>query len=232
MNNPMPAVFHVEGEKWGQLRGAGVQKINGNAVLNPDGTYAIEQNLNYGSVLPDYTGGFFNQFSYKNWKLSISVDYQEGGKYFSMSDFWGSYSGLYAKTAATNDNGKNVRDDVSAGGGVHVLGVLANGKPYDTYVDAYTYYHQFAQDGGGFSNSVFDASYLKVREISLGYNFPVSKWHWKYVKKAFVSFVARNPWLIYASNRNFDPSELSQLNGEYGQLPGTRGYGLNIKLGF
>jgi TonB-linked SusC/RagA family outer membrane protein len=229
---PLPQVYHIEGQNWGQLRGVGIKRINGLPVLNADGTYQTESNVLFGSVIPNYTGGVFNQFSYKALTLAFSLDFQQGGKYFSLSDFWGTYSGLYAKTAATNDRGKNVRDAVADGGGVHVYGVREDGKPYDAYVEGYDYFHQNANSGGIADMSIFDASYIKVREVSLGYTLPVSKWGWKWAKSAFISVVARNPWLIYATNPDFDPSEISQTYGEAGQLPGVRSLGVNLKFRF
>jgi TonB-linked SusC/RagA family outer membrane protein len=229
---PLPQVYHIEGQDWGQLRGVGIKRINGLPILNTDGTYQTQTNTLFGSIIPNYTGGVFNQFTYKGVTLAFSLDFQQGGKYFSLSDFWGTYSGLMAKTAATNDNGKNVRDAVAEGGGVHVYGVSADGKPYDAYVDGYDYFHQFGNSGGIADMSIFDASYLKVREVSLGYTLPVSKWGWKWAKSAFVSVVARNPWLIYAANPDFDPSEIAQTYGEAGQLPGVRSLGINLKFRF
>jgi TonB-linked SusC/RagA family outer membrane protein len=227
----VPQVYDIAGQKWGQLRGTGIKRINGQAVLNNDGTYVAEQNVNFGSVLPNYTGGGFTRLTFKRISLAASFDYQQGGKYFSLSNFFGTNSGLYAATAATNDRGHNVRDAVADGGGVHVFGVKADGKPYDTYVDAYDYFHQPSNSGGIADESIFDASYIKIREVSLSYSLPVAKWN-KLVKRADLSIIARNPWLIWATNRDIDPSELSNLNGEEGQLPGVRSYGATLKLGF
>jgi hypothetical protein len=69
-----------------------------------------------------------------------------------------------------------------------------------------------------------------LREVSIGYRIPVKGS--KLLQSATVSIVARNPWLIYTKNRDFDPSEMSQIFGENGQFPGTRSLGVNIKLGF
>ena len=81
--------------------------------------------------------------------------------------------------------------------------------------------------------NVYDLTFVKLREVSLGYNLPVKKMGLsKYVQKATISLVARNPWLIYAKNRDFDPSEISDRYGENGQFPGTRSFGFNISLGF
>ncbi len=215
--------------RWGQLRGNGIVYNNGQPVLNEDGTYQFETNKYFGSVLPDFTGGFVNTLRYKSFSLGLSLDFQKGGKYFSLSNFWGTYSGLYAETAAVNDKGKNVRDDVADGGGVHVKGVSPTGETIDTYVAAYDYYHQFGNNSI-IDNSVFSASYIKLREVSLGYSLPIRAN--KYIQGVNLSVVARNPWLIYAANRNIDPSELSQRFGENGQQPGTRSLGFNVRLSF
>ncbi|MCK8490718.1 SusC/RagA family TonB-linked outer membrane protein [Spirosoma sp. RP8] len=214
--------------RWGQLRGNGIVYKDGQPVVNADGTYQFATNQYFGSVLPSFTGGFVNNLRYKDLTLAFSIDYQKGGKYFSLSNFWGTYSGLYAETAATNDKGKNVRDDVAQGGGVHVKGVNANGEAVDTYVAAYDYYHQFGNNSI-IDKSVFDASYVKLREVSIGYRLPIKAN--KFVQSINLAVVARNPWLIYATNRNIDPSELSQRFGENGQQPGTRSLGFNIRLG-
>ena len=227
----LPSVVHTEGQEWGQLRGFGIKRLNGMPVLDNTGLFVEEANVNFGSVLPNYTGGMFNQFAYKNWRLTATIDFQEGGKFFSLSDWFGTYSGLMKRTADLNDNGKNVRDALADGGGVHVYGVNEEGKPVDYYVDGKTYFKQFSDNSSGIADmSVFDATYIKLREVALGYTFNFK--NSKLVKRANVSAVARNPWLIFKTNPTVDPSELSARNGETGQLPGTRSIGINIKLGF
>ena len=227
----LPSVVHVEGEAWGQLRGFGIKKIGGQPVLDASGLYVEEANVNFGSTLPNYTGGLFNQFNYKKFNLAVSIDFQQGGKFFSLSDWFGSYTGLMERTAATNDNGKNVRDAVSEGGGVHVYGVNEEGKPVDYYVDGKTYFKQFSDNTSGISDmSVFDATYIKVREVSLGYSFSLPSI--RFIKGARASLVARNPLIIYKANPTVDPSELVGRNGENGQLPGTRSVGINLNISF
>ena len=215
--------------RWGQLRGNGIVYQNGQPVLNDDGTFQFAPNTYFGSVLPDFTGGFVNTLRYKGFALGLSLDFQKGGKYFSLSNFWGTYSGLYAETAATNDKGKNVRDEVANGGGVRVRGVSETGEAVDTYVPAYDYYHQFGNNSI-IDNSVFSASYVKLREVSFGYSLPIKAN--KYIQAVNLSVVARNPWLIYAANPNIDPSELADRFGENGQQPGTRSLGFNVRLSF
>jgi TonB-linked SusC/RagA family outer membrane protein len=223
------------GQKWGQLTGTGIKRdANGTPVLNSDGTFASQQGVNYGSVLPDYTGGVQSSLTlFKHFTVNINIDYSYGGKFFSLSDFWGSFSGLSARTAVLNDKGNSIRDAVSDGGGVHVTGVDATTlKPVDYYVDAQTYFHQF--NGSNISEaSVYDLTFVKLREFSLGYIIPMEKLGLgKVIKGATFSIIARNPVLLYSKTKDFDPSEISNSSGEDGQYPGTRSVGVNLKLNF
>lgn len=224
---------NIEGQQWGQMFGKGIKKINGQPVIGSNGLYAVENDVNFGSVLPQYTGGVQNTFTlFKNFTVNVNIDYQWGGKFFSLSDFWGTFSGLTARTAALNDKGNSVRDKVEDGGGVHVFGVDATGKAVDKYVDAQTYFHQFRNNSIS-ENSVYDLTFVKLRELSVGYRLPVDKLGiGKYVRNAVFSVISRNPWLIYTKVKGFDPSEISSVYGEDGQLPGTRSLGVNLKIGF
>jgi hypothetical protein len=221
------------GQPWGMMFGGGIRKINGVPELGADGLYIREPDSKFGSVLPQYTGGVQNTFNiFKNFTVNINIDYSYGGKFFSLSDFWGTFSGLTARTAELNDRGIPLRDPVADGGGVHVFGVDNTGKPVDYYVEGQTYFHQFRNKSIS-ENSIYDLTFVKLRELSFGYKVPVERLGiGKYVKTAIFSVVSRNPWLIYTKNKGFDPSEISNVFGEDGQLPGTRSVGVNLKLGF
>jgi len=221
------------GERWGQMFGNGIKRLNGQPVLTAGGFFIKEDNVNFGSVVPDYTGGVQNTFNiFKNFTVNINIDFSYGGKFFSLSDHWGTFSGLTARTATLNNKGNSIRDAVADGGGVHVTGVDETGKAVDYYVEAKDYYHQFR---GANISEVFihDLTFVKLREFSFGYNLPVDRMGiGKYVKNATFSIIARNPWLIYAKTKDFDPSEISNVYGEDGQLPGTRSLGVNLRVGF
>ena len=221
------------GRPWGQMFGGGIKRLNGQPILTSGGLFIKEDDVNFGSVLPKYTGGVQNTFNvFQNFTLNVNIDYSYGGKFFSLSDFWGTFSGLTARTATLNDKGNSIRDAVDDGGGVHAVGVDATGKPFDKYVDAQTYYHQFRNNNIS-ENSIYDLTYVKMRELSVGYKLPVDRMGVsKYVKNATFSVIARNPFLIYSKTKDFDPSEISNVSGEDGQLPGTRSLGVNLRLGF
>jgi hypothetical protein len=194
-----------------------------------------------------------NTITFKNFFANFNIDFQEGGKFFSLSDMWGTFSGLTQRTADVNDKGVPVRDDVADGGGVHVVGQLKTAKldgggnpvldedgkqvydytPYDKYVDGQSYYWQFWNSKIS-EPHVYDLSYVKLRELSVGFNIPVSKIGSisRYIKTASFSVVGRNLWLIYSKTKDYDPSQISGTFGENGQFPGTRSYGFNLKLSF
>jgi TonB-linked SusC/RagA family outer membrane protein len=227
-------IFHEAGKQWGQLRGYAIKRdAKGNPIIS-NGQYEADTNHDFGSVLPSFTGGVQNYFTYKNFRLAVNIDFQKGGKYYSMSDMWGGYSGLFARTAGVNDKGNPIRDAVADGGGVHIKGVNDEGAPVDQYVEAKTYFDGTLGGNGIIEKSVFDMSYVKMREVNLSYNIPVAKLGnlSKVFKTASVALIGRNLWLIYAKNRDFDPSVMSITTGENGQLPGTRSFGGSIKLGF
>ncbi|HRG25015.1 MAG TPA: SusC/RagA family TonB-linked outer membrane protein [Chitinophagaceae bacterium] len=227
-----PYMLHKVGYDWGLLFGNGIKRINGQPVLDANGLYVNDPSVNFGSVLPKHTFGAQTTVEYKNFILSANADGQIGGKFFSLSDMWGSYSGLTARTATTNDKGNPIRDLVADGGGVHVFGVDANGRPVDYYVEGQDYFHGL-YNNRAMDFFVYDLTFIKLREVSLGYNLPVSKISFlNWATKASFSLTARNPVLIYAKTNDFDPSEISNLSGERGNMPGTRGWGFNLKFGF
>lgn len=255
---PFISVINELDHKWGQLRGTKIMRdANGTPVLSSDGLYETVSDQYFGSVLPDFTGGLVNRVTYKGFSLAVSIDFQKGGKFFSLSEMWGEYSGLLDETASQNDKGMNVRDWLIAAdgtdkdengyryqlldaantatnsGGVHSVGVDENGAPVDVYVDAQTYYDQW------YSNYlaepfVHDASYIKLRDVNLSYDF--SKFiHSNVIKGATLGIVGRDLALLAVSKDNtnhWDPSIMSTNFGENGQLPGTRSFGVNVGLQF
>jgi hypothetical protein len=80
----------------------------------------------------------------------------------------------------------------------------------------------------------YDATYIKLREVSLGYNLPKSWFGRTPLQTARFSIVAQNPWLIYtkAKIKGIDPSQLQTSFYEGGQLPATRTIGFNLNLTF
>lgn len=192
-----------------------------------------------GHILPDFTGGLFNRFTYKNFELAFTIDYQVGGLFHSVTKMFAAYSGLAAETATNNDKGIQQRNPPAEGGGLTFGGVYADGSANNIYLPADEYWKSLF---GLHEPWMYDASFIKMRELRLGYSFPGSLLQkTNFLKAASLAFVANNPFLIYSKVDGIDPTEISgdtvesRNNGawvESGNLPGTRSLGFDLRLKF
>lgn len=185
-----------------------------------------------GNFQPLWTGGFNTSFRIKNLTIGANFDFSIGGKIVSWSNLWGIGSGILEGSANVNDKGINEREPVAKGGGVHVVGVDTEGNPVDTYINSYRWYHYLAQYDN--DSWVYDRSYLKLREVSIGYTFPKSVLNKMNIglTSATISLVASNPWLIYSAVPNIDVSEAGSNWLEGGQAPSSRSFGATLRLVF
>lgn len=220
----------IPGEEWGILWGLPyVRNEKGQIIVDSRGipkTTSTGKKL--GSVTPDWTGGITNAFKYKRVNLSMLVDMRMGGDIFS-GQIWHAYpTGSYEVTTRNK-----VREN-----GIIVDGVFEDGKPNDVRVSAQDYY------GGSWmwnnhEYSIIDGSYIKLREVVLGYDFNVGKIKW--VNKINLSLIGRNLAILYRDKYvkefGLDP-EQGFGGGENGvgfenfQLPTTRNYGLKLTVSF
>ncbi|MDQ0966298.1 TonB-linked SusC/RagA family outer membrane protein [Flavobacterium sp. W4I14] len=227
-------------QSFGNLVGPGYKRdpATGEILLGADNMPISVTGVNFGSVVPNYTGGITNNFKIWKFDLGAALSFQSGGKFFSWSQMLAAKSGQSEITAALNDKGVNVREPIANGGGVKVSGISSvTGQPVTAYVDARTYYR--TNLGTKFYDEwVYDASYIKIRELSLGYNFDaklLSKTPFKAIK---LSAVARNPVMIWQkAPKGVDPSELSSGSSaiswiEKGELQTVRSFGLTLNVKF
>lgn len=215
---------------------------NGQLILSPTTsnawgggyapTYEFNEEKEVGNFQPDWTGGFSTNFRYKNLSVAANFDFMIGGEMVSWTNMWSVGSGTSAATAKLNDKGINEREPIINGGGVRVDGVDTNGNPVSCYMNAYSYYHYKAYYD--LDSWVYSRSYLKMRELSVTYDFPKSLLAKAKIglSNASISFVASNPWLIYSACPNVDPSETGDNWLEGGQAASTRSFGFTVKLGF
>ena len=93
---------------------------------------AYDNNQIHGNIMPDATE-ITSSMQYKNWDLTIGIDWQDGGLYHSVTDMFSVAAGM-AWTAGVSRDKEIQRDPVSAGGGVHQVGVYEDGSPADFYI--------------------------------------------------------------------------------------------------
>ncbi|MNK33835.1 Ferrienterobactin receptor precursor [compost metagenome] len=222
-------VYAVEGMKYGQIYGTDyTYDSSGNRVIGANGYYTPTSTPVYlGSYLPEWNGGLRNTFRYKNITLSALLDRQKGGKYFSTSHMWGMYSGMLDKTA---DNGIRENGIVLPGVVLQTDGSYAtNTQVLDAYSYATNHYNQVD------AANVFDASYWKLREVTLGYTLPKGILG-DAISDVTVTAFARNlftwglAWDIDPETASYSSSNVQGLEG--GSLPSTRTYGINVQFKF
>lgn len=217
------------GEPYGTLVGDAVARNeNGEKIVGEDGLYERETGQILGNIRPDFTGGVTNTFSYKDISLSALVDFRKGGDIFSVTSSTGMYAGLLQETVGTNDRGNPIRDPVDDGGGIKLEGVKKNGEPNDTYVEAVDYFKNMYE-----GQHVYDGSYIKLREVSVGYTFPESWFGAMPIRSLSVSLVGRNLAILYKNVPHVDPEATygsGNVQGyESAQLPRTRTFGFKIE---
>jgi len=236
----------IVGEEWGMLYGRKrLKDDNGNWVYYASGNHRYENNQLLGNVMPNYTGGITSNLTYKNWDLAIGIDFQDGGLYHSVTDMFSMAAGLHEWTAGKNDKGNQKRDPVSAGGGIHQVGVYADGSVADFYraPDSWAWGNWTRDDLW-----LVDASFVKLRQVRLGYNFDSDKLSNTPFTSIDIALIGTNlailsettDWGDYrgAKTPGLDPSELGSgwSGGNYasegGQLPSARSFGLNVALKF
>jgi TonB-linked SusC/RagA family outer membrane protein len=228
------------GKPFGSLVGQAYLRdsATGKILLDAANLPLFETNHDFGSVLPDFTGGFLNNFRIWKFDLSAMIDFQSGGQFFSWTKMLAIKSGQAEETAAMNDKGFNVRDPLASGGGVKVTGLSAATKQEVTaYVDARSYFRN-TTGTKIYEEWLFDASYIKLRELSLGFNLDPQLLHKTPFKAVKIAVIARNPAMIWQkAPKGLEPSELSYGSGsiswlEKGEFQTVRSYGVRLNLSF
>ncbi len=228
----------IVGEAFGALKGTNFVYTNGKKTVSASGYYTrtVEEEI-IGNIQPDWTGGITNTLNYKGFSLRALIDIQQGGDIYSVDRKYGLATGLYKETAGLNSLGNPKRDAVADGGGIlHAEAVYADGTPNTTFARANSWGGDQYYGRTPTARYIYDASYVKLREVALSYSLPKDLLSKTFLNKAVVSAVGRNLWIIHKNTPGFDP-ETGQSSGNEqgianGSYPTTRTYGFNITLGF
>lgn len=247
------------GKPYGTLFGnAYLRDAKGNIIVNNAGIPTADPNKKVlGKFTPDWVGGINNSFAYKNISLSFLIDASIGGSLFAGTNSTGSYTGVLASTLPGRDadhgglyyyypgnNKANATVGLAKGGtapagetvyddGIIFNGVKTDGSANASIIPASQYYKAPRNIEEQF---VYSASYVKLREIKIGYTLPYA-----WIKKlrlvsASVSLVGRNLWIIHKNVPNIDPENAFTNGNAQGledlTLPTVRSYGFTINLKF
>jgi TonB-linked SusC/RagA family outer membrane protein len=236
------------GQPYGTIRGTDFVYTddNGNITDKDNGKKTVDENGYYlrtandtviGNIEPDWKMGIPTTLSWKGLSLYFLVDIQKGGDIYSVSTKYGQATGLYAETAENNDKGVPMRDPVEDGGGyLFPETVNEDGSANTTYVPAFRWGRAFYYNNSPTARYVFDASYVKLREVSLSYSLPKKTIENSILNEVRFSLVGRNLWIIHKNTEHFDPEASlgsgNQQGIESGSYPAMRTFGFNVTLGF
>jgi len=240
-------IYHVVGQPYGVLFGGsfvreGTDGPNDNGVARPDGQIVINDDPNsseygfglsdntlrvFGNPNPDFTLGFFNQFTYKDVSLSFLIDWRKGGDLWNGTNWALSFFGRSQLTADT-------REEAAA----PLEGVLPDGNANN--IDIVRDQSYWTSSNGGFGDVrehfTEDGGYVRLREITLSFNLNPAWFKNKFFQSGSLSFNGRNLW--YTSDyTGVDPD--TNLTGvgnaqgfDYFNMPGTRTYSMGLNLTF
>ena len=223
-----------EGGRIGDLYGTGYKKNeNGDFILTATGNHIVDNTLKrLGNYNPDFILGFHNQFQYKRWNLGFLFDWRQGGILVSRTLALAAVGGQLKETENRPAEGiiaKGVVNTGTAENPVYVANTVA--------LPAETYYRQF-YDRNHEENNTYDASYLKLREFSLGYTFKTGaqgKGFLSRTNRLSIALIGRNLFAI-SDMPHIDPEQLAVQGQQFVSgvenmsYATTRSFGL--KLGF
>ncbi|WP_396636197.1 SusC/RagA family TonB-linked outer membrane protein [Maribacter sp. R77961] len=192
-----------EGGRIGDLYGTGYQRNeNGDFILTDEGRYIPDNTLQkLGNSNPDFMVGFNNQFNYKKWDLGFLLDWRQGGIIVSRTRALGNVGGQLAETAFRPEEGIIPEGVVNTGTAENPVFT-----PNTTAVTAESFYRQF-YDRNHEENNTYDASFLKLRQFSVGYTFDKLKFLQQDASLR-LSLIGRNLFAI-TENPHFDPEQLA-----------------------
>ncbi|WP_229733987.1 SusC/RagA family TonB-linked outer membrane protein [Pontibacter amylolyticus] len=234
-------VYAEVGKPYAYLRGLGVKRDEQGRMLLQDGGGKLQEDndMAFGTATPDYLASLRNTFRFGGFDLSFLLDYKKGGILYSQSMSLMLVNGVHAETLQGRDDyylhsiiyGES---DSELTGGAMWDAYFADGTKNNRYMSPQNY--EYARPNYA-EFVIYDASYLKLRELVLGYNLPANLLAKTPVKSARISLVGRNLAILYRNTpRGIDPEATSTSGNaqgiERGALPPNAIYGFNVNLNF
>ena len=226
-NNGVEILAKVGG-RVGDMYGTGFEMVNGQ-VLYENGLPVRSNELRkIGNYNPDFMVGLQNSFTYKNFNLGVLFDWRQGGEIHSRTVAIGGTTGMLDFTTRGRETG------------IIGVGVMSDGSggyiPNDVNVPASAYFSS-TYSRGNEAVPIFDATYVKLREVKLSYNFPKKLLAKTPIQSASISIVGRN-LALWTENDHIDPETFSFDGGTIVQgledmaTPSARSFGMSVNVQF
>lgn len=250
----------IEGESFGSIMGKKLMKTSDGQIVHDANGMPVITNEKHilGNFNPDWMGGLTSTMKYKGLTFKMAFDIRMGGEIYSMTNLRLYETGLHKNTLDGRDayNGwyanRTAYEKTNPGADLNVWegnnpmkGYVGNGvinkgteenpnyEKNDKQVNPQAYWSQYAGSPEPF---IYDASFIKLRSVSLGYTLPKALVNKLPVEHIAVSVIGTNLLTLYKEVPNIDPeSTYNNGNGqglEYGSFPGRRSWGFNINVKF
>ena len=238
------AIKHIVGHPYGMITGLVQQQDSGRLVFDEFGApVPTNKHEILGNGVPKFTGGVNNSVSYKQFHLAFLVDFKWGGQIYSGINSRMTLWGFHKQTVT----GRAEEAPLMIEGVQQIMD--NNGTPNDGSDDRYVYepvsrtltpgearnywgnYSQVAND-----RFVYDASFIKLRQVTLGYTFTKRLLSKLPFRTLTISVVGRNLAILFKNVENIDPeSSYTSSNAQgldYFGVPASRTYGFNVNATF
>ncbi|MGI4885722.1 MAG: SusC/RagA family TonB-linked outer membrane protein [Janthinobacterium lividum] len=232
-NNPLQTgTYRPMNGNIGIVKGLAISQIraydykrdaSGNVIVGSDGVPMRGDLKPMGSGIANLYGGWNNDFSLGNFRLSALIDYRYNNKILSATEYYSYNRGLNQATLEGRETG------------VVATGVTEGGAVNTKVVPAYEYYPKLATNISALS--VLDGSFIKFRQLTFGYTFNQSVLSHTPFQDITLSLVGRNLFTIMKHTKNIDPENtisplVSYAGVEGGSLPFARTYGVTLNVKF
>lgn len=220
------SVVVENGGKFGDIVANNAYKrdAQGRILVDDEGMPIKETDKVIGNMMPDWTGSIGTSLQWKDFSFSALVDIRYGGNFISMTD-------NYATTAGNSERSLAGRD------GMVVDGIVeSTGQKNTKQISAEQYWSSVGGSNGVAEEFMYDATYVKLRELSFGWNLPQIWLRKTPLKAVKISAVARDLFYIYkdapvSAEAAFSREDYSQAF-EYASLPPTRTFGFSLNVKF
>jgi outer membrane receptor protein involved in Fe transport len=212
------------GKSFGTLYVKGWQRDEaGHKLVDDQGRPLLTQGKTVyaGNYNPDFTVGFSNNFSYKNFSLGFLINYVKGGTILGGTQALIDADGHSARSLEGRENGI-VLDAYQIGGGKN-----------ETAITSQQYFSSIGDRKPAAEEYAYSATNVRLREVSLGYFLPKKVFkNISYIQNIRIALIGRNLGFFKRSTP-FDP-DIAQGRGgiEATALPFTRTMGINLKVAF